>query len=237
MTRPYSKVIRTTWGDEKFRRLSPLRPSGQALWIYLLTGPHCTVIPGLFPKMGIGTLADALQWPAPGVARAWQEIAAAGMAQCDWSTGMIWLPKAIEYNDPKSPNVVRSWGKVPLPQCELVTRALTSLWIYLSNKDNRAWADAFREVFGDTFPEAFGDDVGDPRARTGSRTGTGSNSPQPPASGGLKVIRQDRAEAKLIRNNNGGCPHDPMCETYSICVEHLAVAIAIRRDDIRRHAS
>ena len=36
------------WGDKSFRELSAPQPCGQALWIYLLTGPHTTPLPGLF---------------------------------------------------------------------------------------------------------------------------------------------------------------------------------------------
>lgn len=34
---PYRKVKITMWDDPKFRALSPLPPSGQSLFIYLLT--------------------------------------------------------------------------------------------------------------------------------------------------------------------------------------------------------
>ena len=42
---PYRKVKITMWDDPRFRALSPLPPSGQSLFIYLLTGPFT----GLFP--------------------------------------------------------------------------------------------------------------------------------------------------------------------------------------------
>jgi hypothetical protein len=248
---PYSKVVRNTWGDGKFQRLSRLQPSGQGLWLYLLTGPHCTVIPGLFPKMGIGTLADALKWPPAQVVRAWREIEGGSMAESDWDAGVIWLPKAIQYNEPASPNVVTSWRSVPLPQCDLVTRALRSFRVYLASKENPAWVEAFTDVFRKGFPEAFAEGFAQ------SRSGSGSGSPPlPPLTGGrpveivetveksgdrsrpiVRVIRQDRTEARQIRSNTGYCPHHPTCESYSVCVEHIAVAIAIRRYEIRSRAN
>lgn len=247
---PYSKVVRSTWGDAKFSRLSSLKPSGQALWIYLLTGPHCTVIPGLFPKMGIGTLADRLKWSTAAVDHAWRELDREGMANADWDAGVIWLPKAIEHNDPANPNVVLNWRTVVLPQCDLVTRALRSIRIHFSSKENPAWVDAFDEVFRKGFPEVFpkGFPEGFPESR--SRSGSRSFPPAPINGGGpvdacgnveksttpiaLRVVRQDRREARLIRESAGQCPHDQPCESFSICVEYLAVAIASRRQEIRR---
>ena len=41
----YRKIEVRMWGDEKFRMLSPLPPSGQSLWLFLLTGPHTGPIP------------------------------------------------------------------------------------------------------------------------------------------------------------------------------------------------
>lgn len=240
----YSKVVRATWGDAKFSRLSPLKPSGQGLWLYLLTGPHCTVIPGLFPKMGIGTLADRLKWPIAAVSRAWAEILAAGMAVADWDAGVIWLPKAIDYNDPANPNVVTSWRAVDLPQCPIVVSALRSLRDHLSAKPHpKTWVDAFDEVFRKGFPEVFREPSGE--SGTGSLTGSGSFPPKSPAGAGdlrgmpWKVLRSDRREAKLVRDHSfgGSCPHDPPCETYSICVEFLAVAIASRRYEIRTRSN
>jgi len=172
-TPPYSKVMRSTWGDEKFNRLSALRPSGQALWLYLLTGPHGTVIPGLFPRMGIGTLADALKWPPGLVSRTWNEVAAAGIAESDWHAGVIWLPKAIEHNTPANPNVVTAWRAVPLPQCDLVTRALRQLRGHLAAKEKPApWVEAFDKAFRKPFPEVFREAFTEPIRET--RSGTGS---------------------------------------------------------------
>lgn len=43
---PYRKVKITMWDDPRFRALSPLPPSGQSLFIYLLTGPFTGIILG-----------------------------------------------------------------------------------------------------------------------------------------------------------------------------------------------
>ncbi len=169
-TRPYSKVVRDMWGDDRFNKLTPVRPSGQDLWLYLLTGPHCNVIPGLFVNMGFGTLADRLKWSAADVKRFWQEIADLKMAEADWAAGVIWLPNSFRHNEPANPNVVTSWRNVPLPQCDLVRRALVSLRQRLcpmevdrikkakkADKDptqTLGWVQAFDGVFAKSFPEA-----------------------------------------------------------------------------------
>ncbi|MCE4343948.1 hypothetical protein ABQW67_19700 [Xanthomonas hortorum] len=57
----YRKVEVRTWGDEKFRALSPMPPSGQGLWLYLITGPHTGPIPGLF-RAGRAAMAEELEW-------------------------------------------------------------------------------------------------------------------------------------------------------------------------------
>lgn len=55
----YRKVHTRLWADEKFGELSALAPSGQALWLYLLTGPHTASIPGLY-RVSVLSLSDQL---------------------------------------------------------------------------------------------------------------------------------------------------------------------------------
>jgi hypothetical protein len=51
------------------------------------------------------------------------------MAKADFKARLVWLPNAIRYNRPESPNVVRSWGAEfdLLPECALKTEALETL--------------------------------------------------------------------------------------------------------------
>jgi len=58
--------------------------------------------------------------------------------------------------------------------------------------------------------------------------------PLPPsAEGGVTVTREDRKEARRIRGDRD-CDHEPPCETYTICIEHIAVWIASERAKARR---
>lgn len=147
---PYSKVFRRMWTGKSFKELST-KPSGQLLWLYLLTGPDCTVIPGLLPGMGIGTLADRLKWPYGSVKKCWAEIERADMAAADWDAGLVWVPNGIVFNPPANPNVVTSWRSVVLPSSPLVTRALSELRLSLAQR-SKTFVAAFDEIYGKRYP-------------------------------------------------------------------------------------
>lgn len=124
----YRKVEVKTYGDEKFRRLTPLLPSGQALWLYLITGPHTTAIPGLF-RAGRAGLAEEMGWTQEAFDKAFAEVFAEGMAKADWTHRVVWLPNSLKHNKPASPNVVKFWvAELELiPECELKREAVQRL--------------------------------------------------------------------------------------------------------------
>ena len=95
----YRKVEVSMWGDEKFRRLTPLPPSGQSLWFYLLTGPHTGIMPGI-SQIGRAALAENLGWTPDAFAKAFHEVFREGLAKGDWEARVIWLPNAIKHNPP-----------------------------------------------------------------------------------------------------------------------------------------
>lgn len=139
----YRKIEVKLWGDEKFRRLTPLQPSGQALWLYLLTGPHTTQIPGLY-RAGKAAMAEDLGWSTEALHEALQEALNEGMAEADFSARVIWIKNAINYNTPESVNVVKSWaGEWELiPECDLKREAWDTL---------KARLDAISEAYGKAF--------------------------------------------------------------------------------------
>lgn len=125
----YRRIAVRMWLDERFQQaLSPLPPSGQSLWLYLLTCPETDVLPGLFRASRAG-LADALGWGLSDFDRCWREIEAAGMGEADWRARLVWLKNALRYNRPESPNVVISWGRAAhmLPECDLRDRAIRQM--------------------------------------------------------------------------------------------------------------
>ena len=125
---PYRKVKITMWDDPKFRALSPLPPSGQSLFIYLLTSPFTGIIPGLF-KGGRAALAEELGWELEAFDSALSEGLALGMVKADLKARVFWLPKAAAHNPPASVNVIKSWARAfeLLPECELKWEAWVAL--------------------------------------------------------------------------------------------------------------
>src|SRR5580704_2041307 len=139
----YRKVEVRTYGDEKFRKLSPIRPCGQGLWFYLITGPHTTAVPGLF-RAGRAAIAEELGWPPEAFNHAFQEVLDQGMAKADFENRVVWLPNAIKHNKPASPNVVTSWAAELdlIPECALKSEAIKAIEEFL-NLLGTSYAQAF----------------------------------------------------------------------------------------------
>lgn len=144
----YRKVEVRTWGDEKFRALSRIPPSGQGLWLFLITGPHTGPIPGLF-RAGRAAMAEELEWDTEDFDKAFAEVFRQGMAKADFKARVVWVPKAIKHNKPESPNVVRGWASEfdLVPECSLKWEALSEL---------RACIYGLGESFAKAFDETFG---------------------------------------------------------------------------------
>lgn len=149
----YRKVYVRIWSDERFLRLSPLPPSGQSLWLYLLTGPHTTSLPGLF-QIGEASLAESLGWSTEALREAFAEALREGLAKASPKARLIWLPNALRYNEPASPNVVRSWrhNLALLPPCDVRDEAVTALRDYCYER-GKEWGKAFDEAWGKPYPK------------------------------------------------------------------------------------
>lgn len=139
----YRKIDTRMWGDSKFRELSSPGPSAKYLWVFLLTGPHTTNLPGLF-RAGEMSLAEELGWSAEGFRKGFAELCAKGLAKADWKARVVWVPNAIRYNPPDNPNVVRSWRDSwdEVPECPLKAEAYKAL-------------KTFTETLGEGFGKAF----------------------------------------------------------------------------------
>lgn len=151
----YIKVGVCIWSDDRFRKLSPIKPSGQSLWLYLITCPSAESIPGLIP-MGRMALAEALDWSLEDFDSAFAEISQAGIAEADWKARMVWIPKAIYHNPPGNVNILKHWFAEleKVPETALKTKALTALQAYCE-RSGEAFAKAFREAFDKGFQEAL----------------------------------------------------------------------------------
>jgi hypothetical protein len=158
------------WRSGSFSRLSPVQPSGQGLWLYLLTCPESCSIPGAIVA-GRAQLAEALHWPVENFNSCWLEIAGEGMALADWGARLVWLPRGPYENPPLNPNIVKSWAAVyrTLPDCKLKVRIYSDLRDF--TKDfGKGFAEAFTEAFG----KAFTKDLPKERVKGGVPKGVGS---------------------------------------------------------------
>ncbi len=134
------------WGDEKFRALSSLKSSGQALFLYLLTNPNTTSIPGLY-RAGAAGMAEELHWTTEGFHEAFLEVMRQGLVEADFESRVIFISNAIKYNKPQSPNVIKSWASHwdEIPECDLKNTAYQKLKDFVYGMD-KAFADAFAKA-------------------------------------------------------------------------------------------
>lgn len=144
----YRKIHVPMYADAKFRALSRPQPCAQWLWVYMLTGPHTTAIPGL-SSVGEAALAESVGWKLEAFREAFGELFAKGMAKADWEARVLWVPNAVRYNPPESPNVIKGWAKAyeEIPACALKVVAFTTLKAFVEGL-----GEGFREAFAKSMP-------------------------------------------------------------------------------------
>ena len=202
----FRKIEIRMWTDQKFRKLSPMPPSGQSLWFYLLSGPHTSIIPGLF-KARRGGIAEELAWTLEAFDAAFNEIASQQMAEADWQAGVVWIPNAIKCNPPQSPNVITAWRKEwPLiPECDLKTKALEAMRLAVSElvQNNQAYCLRFNSEFAKPSGKPSAKPSRKPSAKAMSNqeqeqlAGTGNMEQKTTANGVSDLSRMDSKE-KII---------------------------------------
>lgn len=141
------------WGDDRFSRLSRPTPNAQTLWIYLLTGPHTTALPGAFVA-GEASLAESLGWSTRSLRKAFAEVLREGLIEADAKTRLVFIPKAVRHNPPQSLNVVIGWRKSfdELPDCLLKQRI--SLHV-VEELIRLGKSEAYTKAFGEAFRYAI----------------------------------------------------------------------------------
>ena len=189
----YRPVHVSMWGDAKFRALSD---DGKLLWLYLLTGPETTSVPGCI-SVGRAALAEGLDWETDRLDRAFAELERFGMAKADWRARFVWLPNATKYITPAAWQHVKGW--LPylqiLPECELKDRAIGALWRYLQTRSKEA-QDVFVEALGKPYLDRcarLGDTASDAQsdALSDTRSDTLSDAPSIPPSDTLSDTLSD----------------------------------------------
>jgi hypothetical protein len=188
------------YGDERFMRLSPQEPSGQSLWLYLLTGPHTGQIPGVFVA-GRAALAEALGWEPEPFAKAFREVLGEGLAEFDEKSRMCFIPNAVLHNMPPNPNVVKSWRTawLQLPECALRDRIYDHLSTVLFEVG---------ESFGNAFAEGCGKGSGNP---SGKGLGNGMAKQE---AGSMKQERKKTTSSSSALAPTVPCPYDSIVELY-----------------------
>lgn len=163
--RIYRKVECATWHDEAFLELSAPKPNAQTLWMYLLTGPRTTIIPGVIVARP-AIMADDLRWPLRGFQKALDEIVDKGLAKVDPAVGLVVLPKALMHrgtprpsSKPSSENAIKSWATswLELPDCALkheLRETLLAFTLWISEKIASVFAEtiAVPKTRNDPFP-------------------------------------------------------------------------------------
>jgi hypothetical protein len=194
----YRKVRVAMWGDRKFRELSVMAPSGQALWVYLLTGPHTSQIPGI-QCVSVTQMAERLHWSLDQTRACLAEIVDLGMARFDHESGFLYLPKAIEYDPPHNPNVVRSWGSTwaELTECDLKLAAYAALREFITTRG---------ESYLVAFDAAIDKPDSAPRKRKTSGNGSGNGSPNASGNDSRKTSTNEPEFEVMGGSEN---PNDP----------------------------
>jgi hypothetical protein len=103
----YSKIDRRIWIDAKFRSLSKPQPCGQALFLYLLTNPSVTPIPGLY-SAGEAMLAEALGWELEAFKEAFQELLREGLVKADFAARLCGFQTPSDTTCPRTPMLLRA---------------------------------------------------------------------------------------------------------------------------------
>ncbi len=150
MTR-YRKIDPRIWNDEKFIAMSH---EAQRLFLFVLTHPSMTML-GAF-RISQAGLAEELGLTFEAFEEAFGQVLTKGMLKYDRKAFLIWAPSFLKYNEPESPNVVKSWENVIdlLPECELKSEVLVKAHSFVSAR-SPAFLKALPQAFSEALPQAL----------------------------------------------------------------------------------
>lgn len=153
----YRKIDTRTFADAKFRELSKPQPCGQYLWLWLLSGPATCAIPGVLYGRGRRGMAELLDWPDGAFAKAFQEVLDKGMVEAAADgVPLFFIPNAIKYNAPQSPNVILSWAATwnEIPECILKNKIREVFKAFVKGLDKDS-GKAFQKAFEKACPKTM----------------------------------------------------------------------------------
>lgn len=144
----YRRVRVGIWTDSRFRALPKTEPSARHLYWFLRTGPHTTMIPGVFQARGPG-LADDLGWEIDLFYKCFEELFEQQLAFADWDEGLVFIPDVIEDESPRSINQIEGWRLFwsELPECKLKTR-IHKYFDDFFREGPKSFYTVFIDVFG-----------------------------------------------------------------------------------------
>jgi len=155
----YRKIDVRIWNDEAFASLSD---DGKLAFLFVLTHPNMTPLGAM--RATIEGLAAELRWTPERLRKAFREGFHEGFSgpsrkpllELSERHCFVGIPGFLRYNQPASPNVVRSWPAWLdlIPECELKDRLLQRLKDF-TKALGEAFMKAFREALPEAFPEAF----------------------------------------------------------------------------------
>ena len=209
---PFRKVLITLWDEPGIIELGhPGAAHPLYLYIFLMTGPHTTSLPGL-SVVGRAATAERLCWESAATESAFSVLEASGRVVADWKTRVVWLPHVLKDNAPGNPNVLKYWVKQLryVPACDVKDRAVEALEQFLRELDARserpeskAFTKAFREAFAKEFGKALSKGLGD---TVSSEQGAVSSEQSPPP---------PRPEVKVSKSSAPG-PEGPDGYDYDL---------------------
>lgn len=152
----YRSVCLRIWSDDKFPEASD---DAKLVWFHLFTNALNHTGLGLY-KAGIAGLAEEMRWPLVRYRKAFDECARRHFIEHDAKTLLIRFPNYFKHkpNHPRSPNVVRAWGRWwrELPDSPLKEKCKGDIGTMLETEDfHQDFLVAFREVFTSRGREAL----------------------------------------------------------------------------------
>jgi hypothetical protein len=120
MATQYRRIDATRWSQEAFLKLPPTVATARGLLLYLMTTGETGYLPGVH-RVGVGGLADVLEWSVDDVARCLDELEAAGLVKADRPRRLVWVVDGIIGNVPANPKHLTGWRSEweRLPACPL----------------------------------------------------------------------------------------------------------------------
>lgn len=140
----YEPVDRRVWADAKFMVLSGGVANAKQLWIYLLTGPHCSQrTPGLF-KLHPAVVADDHGWETSDTRRCLAELVDAGMIRWDQERRVVLIPNKLRHVALKNQDQLAGWMRSleEIPECELRDEWVAIMTEVLTEQGRVAWLDS-----------------------------------------------------------------------------------------------